>query len=122
MPGIARAQAEIRIRFAHSLSTIEPAHQAAEFFARNVAQRTANHVRIEVSPGEQLGSGRDVIPTALNIDRCPGPFSDGGDAPWFCDQFVPSVAAGVDDGVVIVPDGNAEVVAAKNLPDVLDRV
>lgn len=60
MPGIAQAQAEIRIRFAHSLSTVEPAHQAAEFFARNVAQRTANRVRIEVFPGEQLGSGRDV--------------------------------------------------------------
>jgi tripartite ATP-independent transporter DctP family solute receptor len=60
MPGIARAQSEIRIRFAHSLSTVEPAHQAAEFFARNVAQRTNGRVRIEVFPGEQLGSGREV--------------------------------------------------------------
>ena len=60
LPGIAQAQAEIRIRFAHSLSTTEPAHLAAEYFARNVAQRTNNRVRIEVFPGEQLGSGRDV--------------------------------------------------------------
>ncbi len=59
-PGILRAQSEIRIRFAHSLSTVEPAHVAAEFFARNVAARTDNRVRIEVFPGEQLGSGRDV--------------------------------------------------------------
>ena len=52
MPGILRAQSPIRIRFAHSLSTVEPAHQAAEFFARNVAERTNNRVRIEVFPGE----------------------------------------------------------------------
>lgn len=59
-PALARAQSTIRIRFAHSLSTVEPAHQAAEFFARNVAARTNNRVQIEVFPGEQLGSGRDV--------------------------------------------------------------
>lgn len=59
-PVVARAQSTIRIRFAHSLSTVEPAHQAAEFFARNVAARTGNRVQIELFPGEQLGSGRDV--------------------------------------------------------------
>src|SRR4051794_40840066 len=59
-PALARAQSTIRIRFAHSLSTVEPAHQAAEFFAKNVATRTNNRVLIELFPGEQLGSGRDV--------------------------------------------------------------
>ncbi len=38
----AAAQDQIRIRLAHSLSTSEPAHQAAEFFAKNVAARTNN--------------------------------------------------------------------------------
>ena len=32
---------EIKIRFAHSLSPTEPAHLAAEYFAKNVAARTA---------------------------------------------------------------------------------
>jgi TRAP-type transport system periplasmic protein len=59
-PRLARAQSTIRIRFAHSLSTTEPAHQAAEFFARNVGERSNGRVKIEVFPGEQLGSGRDV--------------------------------------------------------------
>lgn len=51
---------EVRIRFAHSLSTTEPAHLAAEFFAKNVAQRTNNRVQIQMFPGEQLGPGREV--------------------------------------------------------------
>ncbi len=46
------------IRFAHSLSTTEPAHLAAEFFAKNVAARTNGKVQIQVFPGEQLGLGQ----------------------------------------------------------------
>src|SRR5580765_4673225 len=52
------AQDAIRIRLAHSLSTTEPAHLAAEFFAKNVAQRTGSKVQIQVFPSEQLGSGK----------------------------------------------------------------
>jgi TRAP-type transport system periplasmic protein len=51
---------EIKIRFAHSLSTTEPANQAAEYFAKNVAARTGGKVQITVFPAEQLGSGKDV--------------------------------------------------------------
>lgn len=51
---------EIRIRFAHSLSTTEPAHLAAEYFAKNVAQRTGNRVQIQLFPGEQLGPGKEI--------------------------------------------------------------
>lgn len=51
---------DIKIRFAHSLSTTEPAHLAAEFFAKNVAARTGGKVQIQVFPAEQLGSGKDV--------------------------------------------------------------
>ncbi|MBR0644193.1 C4-dicarboxylate TRAP transporter substrate-binding protein [Plastoroseomonas hellenica] len=94
-PWPARAQAEIRIRFAHSLSTVEPAHQAAEFFARNVAQRTNNRVRIEVFPGEQLGSGRDVnemIRQGANVMNITDP--------GYLSDFVPDV--GILNGPYIV--------------------
>jgi tripartite ATP-independent transporter DctP family solute receptor len=57
--GAAVAQ-DIKIRFAHSLSTTEPAHLAAEFFAKNVKARTNGKVQIDVFPGEQLGSGKDI--------------------------------------------------------------
>jgi tripartite ATP-independent transporter DctP family solute receptor len=96
-PWVARAQAEIRIRFAHSLSAVEPAHQAAEFFARNVAERTANRVRIEVFPGEQLGSGRDVnemIRQGANVMNITDP--------GYLSDFVPDV--GILNGPYIVDE------------------
>ncbi|HYZ34705.1 MAG TPA: C4-dicarboxylate TRAP transporter substrate-binding protein [Crenalkalicoccus sp.] len=97
LPGLARAQAEIRIRFAHSLSTTEPAHLAAEFFARNVAARTGNRVRIEVFPGEQLGSGRDVnemIRQGANVMNITDP--------GYLSDFVPDV--GILNGPYLVDD------------------
>ncbi|MEI6161573.1 MAG: C4-dicarboxylate TRAP transporter substrate-binding protein [Roseococcus sp.] len=100
LPGIARAQAEIRIRFAHSLSTTEPAHLAAEYFARNVAQRTNNRVRIEVFPGEQLGSGRDVnemIRQGANVMNITDP--------GYLSDFVPDV--GILNGPYLV-DNHAQ--------------
>ena len=57
--GGAQAQ-EIKLRMAHSLSTSEPAHLAAEFFAKNVAARSNGRIQVQVFPGEQLGSGKDV--------------------------------------------------------------
>jgi TRAP-type transport system periplasmic protein len=54
------AAQDIKIRFAHSLSATEPAHLAAEYFARNVAARTGGKVQITVHPAEQLGPGKDV--------------------------------------------------------------
>lgn len=59
-PAYVRGQGAISIRMAHSLSTTEPAHLAALYFARNVLERSNGRVRIEVFPGEQLGSGKDV--------------------------------------------------------------
>ncbi len=96
-PWVAHAQAEIRIRFAHSLSTVEPAHQAAEFFARSVAQRTSNRVRIEVFPGEQLGSGRDVnemIRQGANVMNITDP--------GYLSDFVPDI--GILNGPYIVDE------------------
>ncbi|MGH8810629.1 MAG: C4-dicarboxylate TRAP transporter substrate-binding protein [Advenella sp.] len=54
------AAQEIKIRFAHSLSPTEPAHRAAEYFAKNVEERTKGKVKITVYPAEQLGPGKDI--------------------------------------------------------------
>jgi tripartite ATP-independent transporter DctP family solute receptor len=51
---------EIKIRLAHSLSTSEPTHLAAEYLAKNVAERTKGRVQIQVFPGQQLGTEKDV--------------------------------------------------------------
>jgi tripartite ATP-independent transporter DctP family solute receptor len=59
-PATVHGQGTINIRMAHSLSTTEPAHLAALYFAKNVLERSNGRVRIEVFPGEQLGSGKDV--------------------------------------------------------------
>jgi tripartite ATP-independent transporter DctP family solute receptor len=88
---------DIKIRFAHSLSTSEPAHLAAEFFARNVAARTNNKVQIQVFPGEQLGSGKEVnemIRQGANVMNITDP--------GYLQDFVPDV--GVLNGPYIVKD------------------
>jgi TRAP-type transport system periplasmic protein len=93
-PGMAQ---EIKIRFAHSLSTSEPAHQAAEFFAKNVAQRTNGKVQITVFPGEQLGSGKDVnemIRQGANVMNITDP--------GYLSDFVPDI--GVLNGPYIVKE------------------
>jgi tripartite ATP-independent transporter DctP family solute receptor len=95
MPGIVAAQAPINIRLAHSLSTTEPAHLAALFFAKNVAERTNNRVKIEVFPGEQLGSGKDVnemIRAGANVMNITDP--------GYIADFVPD--AGILNGPYIV--------------------
>ena len=44
------------------------------------------------------------------------------DAAWFGGECIPSIAAGIDDGVVAVEDTIAELVLAQVLPDILDRI
>jgi tripartite ATP-independent transporter DctP family solute receptor len=93
----AQAQSTINIRFAHSLSTSEPAHLAAEYFARNVDQRTNGRVRIQVFPGEQLGSGKDVnemIRQGANVMNITDP--------GYLSDFVPDV--GVLNGPYLFTD------------------
>jgi len=78
---------EIKIRFAHSLSPTEPAHLAAEYFAKNVAERTNGQVQITVYPAEQLGPGKDVnemIRQGANVMN----ITDAG----YLADFVPDVA------------------------------
>lgn len=93
----AAAQDNIRIRFAHSLSTSEPAHLAAEFFAKNVAQRTANRVQIQVFPSEQLGPGKEVnemIRQGANVMNITDP--------GYLSDFVPDI--GVLNGPYLIKD------------------
>ena len=52
----------------------------------------------------------------------PNPHADGHDGFGLCDELVPGVAAGVEDGVVVIEDAVREPVLAEVLPDVLDRV
>lgn len=94
-PAILRAQSPINIRLAHSLSTTEPAHLAAEFFAKNMAARSNGRVRIDVFPGEQLGSGKDVnemIRAGANVMNITDP--------GYLADFVPD--AGILNGPYIV--------------------
>jgi tripartite ATP-independent transporter DctP family solute receptor len=91
---VASAQ-EIKIRFAHSLSTTEPAHLAAEYFAKNVAARTGGKVQISVFPAEQLGSGKDVnemIRQGANVMNITDP--------GYLSDFVPDV--GVLNGPYLI--------------------
>lgn len=86
---------EIKIRFAHSLSATEPAHQAAEYFAKNVAARTNGRVQIQVYPGEQLGPGKDVnemIRQGANVMNITDP--------GYLSDFVPDI--GVLNGPYLV--------------------
>ena len=88
---------EIKIRFAHSLSATEPAHQAAEFFAKNVAARTNNRVQIQVFPGEQLGPGKEVnemIRQGANVMNITDP--------GYLSDFVPDI--GVLNGPYLIKD------------------
>ena len=88
---------EIKIRFAHSLSTSEPAHQAAEFFAKNVAARTNNRVQVQVFPGEQLGPGKEVnemIRQGANVMNITDP--------GYLSDFVPDI--GVLNGPYLIKD------------------
>lgn len=89
------AAQEFRIRFAHSLSTTEPAHLAAEYFAKNVSERTKGRVQIQVFPGEQLGPGKDVnemIRQGANVMNITDP--------GYLSDFVPDI--GVLNGPYLV--------------------
>lgn len=57
----AAAQQTITLRIAHVLSQAEPAHDACEWMARNVAQRTNNRVQIQVFGAGQLGGNREIF-------------------------------------------------------------
>ena len=93
------AAQDVKIRFAHSLSTTEPAHLAAEYFAKNVAERTKGRVQIQVFPGEQLGPGKDInemIRQGANVMNITDP--------GYLSDFVPDI--GVLNGPYLVAGPN----------------
>jgi tripartite ATP-independent transporter DctP family solute receptor len=50
------ADAQTKLRFAHTISPDDAMHQAALEFAKKVAQRTNNAIQIDVFPSGQLGN------------------------------------------------------------------
>src|SRR3990170_4350964 len=91
------AAQDFKIRFAHSLSPTEPAHLAAEYFAKNVAARTKGRVQITVFPAEQLGPGKDVnemIRQGANVMNITDP--------GYLADFVPDI--GVLNGPYLIKD------------------
>ncbi len=98
LAGWGNAQAaDYTIRLAHSLSTSEPAHLAAEYFAANVNERSEGRIEIEVFPGEQLGSGKDVnemIRQGANVMNITDP--------GYLSDYVPDV--GVLNGPYLLAD------------------
>ncbi len=55
------AEAQTKFRFAHTLAVGDAQDQAAQEFAKRVAQKTNNAVQIEVYPAGQLGNDMKVL-------------------------------------------------------------
>ncbi len=60
-----------------------------------------------------------IIPTALDLDRCPLSRADRPDPAWIGDKPVPCVGTGLHNLVVAVPDTGGEFVGTRVIPDVL---
>lgn len=54
----------------------------------------------------------ELLPTAVSTDLCPGAGGDGRDGTGDFGEEVPGLAAGIDDVVVAVEDGDVEFVGA----------
>lgn len=50
-----------RLKLAHGLDTNHPVHQAMVYMAEVLAQRSGGRMRIDIHPGGQLGSERDLV-------------------------------------------------------------
>ncbi len=85
-------------------------------------RRRWSKLREWLRDGAPIGLLGGLIPTALIFDRCPFACGDGDDPLGVADEAVPGVAAGVNDGEIVVPHGHAEAVAAEIFPHVLHRV
>ncbi len=88
---------EVVLRLAHSMSSNEPVHQALEFFAENVNERSDGRIDITVFPSEQLGSGKDVN----DMIRQHTPVMNLTD-PGYLADFVPDI--GVLNGPYLLAD------------------
>ena len=59
--GCRRSDDTAVLKLAHSLSTEHPVHRAIEFMAGRAAELSGGSLRIDIYPGEQLGSEREAI-------------------------------------------------------------
>ena len=66
---------------------------------------------------EKIHHALYVIPTRLNIDRCPLPCSERSDALGMIGQKEPRPSARLDDGLVAFPDQSGEFVLPQILPN-----
>lgn len=58
--GVSAANAEINLKLAHNFDTSDPAHRAAETFARVAAEESGGEINVRVFPAAQLGTKEDV--------------------------------------------------------------
>ncbi len=79
--GVPAEAKSITLKLGHVTSAVEPIHQAFEFYAKSVAERTNGEVTIEVYPSAALGTNKEVYEQArmganviANVD--PGYLSD----------------------------------------------
>jgi len=57
-----RRRADVKVlKLSHSLSTEHPVHKAIAFMAQRVTELSGGSLRVDVYPGEQLGSEREAI-------------------------------------------------------------
>ena len=62
--GEAKEMKPITIKLGHVTSSVEPIHQALEFLAKQVYNRTDGNVNIEIYPNSALGSGKETYEQA----------------------------------------------------------
>jgi tripartite ATP-independent transporter DctP family solute receptor len=55
------AEAQVKLRFAHTITPTDSQHLAVEQFAKKVAERTNNAVQIQVFPAGQLGNDMQLL-------------------------------------------------------------
>lgn len=61
IPGAARAKPEVVLKLGHGLDIMHPVHEAMVFMAEKVKEKSADRMRVEVFPNEQLGNEKECI-------------------------------------------------------------
>jgi len=59
-----KRQSRVTIKLGHVASETDPLHRAFEFYAENVKERTKGRVKIEVYPGGELGTNKEIYEKA----------------------------------------------------------
>jgi tripartite ATP-independent transporter DctP family solute receptor len=60
-PGCREDSGTIVIKLGHGLDPTHPVHQAMEFMAQYLAERSSGRLRLDIYPSEQLGSERECL-------------------------------------------------------------